>query len=336
MKVGIAGATAYTSLELIKLLLRHPEAEIAYLGARREGNPRISQIFPSLKQQIDLPTAGLEPEDIPKGVELVFVTLPQTVSMQYVSKYIKAGYRVIDFSADYRFKDADSYEKWYKSPHTDPDGLKKAVYGLPELFRKEIRKAKLVSNPGCYPVSVILALAPLIVRELIEPTDIIADSKSGVSGRGRDVSEQSMYCECNENLKPYGVGGHRHLPEMEEILERATNTKVKITFIPHLVPMDRGLLSTVYARLKSLTTTEAVTNKLKAFYKDEPFIRIKDPDDEPPSTKDVVGTNFCDISARVADKRVIIISAIDNLLKGASGIAVQNMNVMFGFPERLV
>ncbi len=335
MKVGIAGATAYTSLELIKILLRHPEAEIAYLGTRREGNPQISQIFPSLKQQIDLETVGLEPTDIPKGVELVFVTLPPTVAMQYVPKYVKAGHRVIDFSADYRLKDADLYEKWYKTPHTDPDGLKKAVYGLPELFRKEIRKAKLVSNPGCYPVSVILALAPLITREIIEPTDIIADSKSGISGRGRDVSEQSMYCERNENFEAYGLGGHRHLPEMETVLERATKTKVKITFTPHLVPMDRGLLSTIYARLRALTTSEAVTDKLKSFYKDEPLIRIKDPS-EPPSTKDVVGTNFCDISACVVDNRVIVISAIDNLVKGASGIAVQNMNVMCGFPERLV
>ncbi|MFQ5862790.1 MAG: N-acetyl-gamma-glutamyl-phosphate reductase [Candidatus Brocadiales bacterium] len=335
MKVGIAGATAYTSLELIKILLRHPEVEIAYLGTRREGNPRISQIFPSLRQQIDLQTVGLEPTDIPKGVELVFVTLPPAVAMQYVPKYIKAGHRVIDFSADYRLKDASLYEKWYKTPHTDPDGLKKAVYGLPELFRKDIKKAKLVSNPGCYPVSVILALAPLVIKKIVEPTDIIADSKSGVSGRGRDVSEQSMYCERNENLEAYGVGGHRHLPEMEEILERATKTKVKITFTPHLVPMDRGLLSTTYARLKSLTTTKAVTDKLKSSYKNEPFIRIKDPD-EPPNTKDVVGTNFCDISARMVDNRVIIISAIDNLIKGASGIAVQNMNVMFGFPERLV
>ncbi|MCQ4575133.1 MAG: N-acetyl-gamma-glutamyl-phosphate reductase [Candidatus Brocadiales bacterium] len=333
--MGIAGATAYTSLELIKLLLRHPETEIVYLGTRREEKPPISQIFPSLKRQIDLPTAGLEPEDIPKGVELVFVTLPPTVTMKYVPRYLKAGHRVIDFSADYRFKDAEKYEQWYKSPHTDPDGLKKAVYGLPELFRKEIRKAKLVSNPGCYPVSVILALMPFFIRDMIEPSDIIADSKSGISGGGRNVSPQSMYCERNENLEPYGVGGHRHLPEMEEIIQRAVDMKVKITFSPHLVPMDRGLLSTTYARLKSMTTTEAVTETMKNVYKDEPFIRIKEPDD-PPCTKDVVGTNFCDISARVADDRVVIISAIDNLLKGASGIAVQNMNIMYGFPERLV
>ena len=335
MKVGIAGATAYTSLELIKLLLRHPETEIVYLGTRREEKPSITEIFPSLTRQTDLPTAGLGPEDIPKGVELVFVTLPPTVAMQYVPKYLKAGHRVIDFSADYRMKDVEKYKQWYKSPHSDPDGLKKAVYGLPELFRKEIRKAKLVSNPGCYPVSVILALTPFIEREVIDPLDIIADSKSGVSGRGRDASEQSMYCERNENLMAYGVGGHRHLPEMEEIIGRATDTKVKITFTPHLAPMDRGLLSTIYARLKSSTTTEAVTDRLKNAYKDEPFIRIKDPDD-PPCTKDVVGTNFCDLTARVVDNRVVIISAIDNLLKGASGTAVQNMNVMYGLPERLV
>lgn len=353
MKVGIAGATAYTSLELIKLLLRHPKVEIAYLGTRREGNPKVSQIFPCLTKVIDIPCAGLEPRDIPRGVELIFATLPPVVSMQHVSQYLKAGLRVIDFSADYRFKDKAIYEKWYKAPHTDPEGLKKAVYGLPELFRKEIKGAHLVSNPGCYPVSVILPLAPLLTGGLIHPTDIIVDSKSGVSGRGRELIEGSQYVECNENIEAYGVGGHRHLPEMETVLCQALRSsgksggEVKLYFTPHLAPMNRGILSTIYARVNlrqkmggpafgtaSGASSETLRDTLKEFYKKEPFLRIKEAG-EVPRTKEVSGTNFCDIAVHVIEERAIIISAIDNLIKGASGTAVQDMNIMYGFEEGL-
>ncbi|HHT9120468.1 MAG TPA: N-acetyl-gamma-glutamyl-phosphate reductase [Candidatus Hypogeohydataceae bacterium YC41] len=334
MKVGIAGATAYTSLELIKLLLKHPRVEIAYLGTRREGSPKISEIFPSLKRLIELPCAGLEPEDVHKGMELLFVTLPPKVSMNYVPKYLKRGMRVIDFSADYRFKDAGVYEKWYKVPHTDPEGLKEAVYGLPELYRKELVGASLVSNPGCYPVSTILPLAPLLKKGLVDSTDIIIDSKSGVSGRGRDATEASHYCECNENIEAYSVGAHRHTPEIEEVLSDRTGMRVKVYFTPHLVPMDRGILSTIYARLKGGVGEETLREVLRSFYKEEPFIRLKEPG-EFPRTKEVTNTNFCDISLKVVGERVILLSAIDNLIKGASGQAVQNMNVMFGFEEVL-
>ena len=334
MKVGIAGATAYTSLELIKLLLRHPRVEISYLGVRREGSPRISEIFPSLRRLIELPCSGLEPEDVPKGVELLFVTLPPKVSMNYVPRYLRRGVRVIDFSADYRFKDPAVYEKWYKVSHTDPEGLKRAVYGLPELYRKEIIGASLVSNPGCYPVSTILPLAPLLKKGLVEPTDIIVDSKSGVSGRGREATEASHYCECNENIEAYSVGTHRHTPEIEEVLTDRTGMRVKVYFTPHLAPMDRGILSTIYARHKGSIGEEALREALKNFYKEEPFVRIKEAG-EFPRTKEVTDTNFCDISLNVVGERVILLSAIDNLIKGASGQAVQNMNVMFGFEEAL-
>lgn len=332
MKVGIAGATAYTSLELIKLLLRHPEVEIAYLGTRREGSPKITEIFPSLQRLIELPCSGLEPEDIPKEVKLLFVTLPPKVSMNYVPKYLKRGFRIIDFSADYRFKDAAVYEKWYKAPHTDKEGLKGAVYGLPELYRKELIGASLVSNPGCYPVSTILPLAPLLKKGLLEPTDIIVDSKSGVSGRGREATEASHYCECNENIEAYSVGIHRHTPEIEEVLTDRTGMRVKVYFTPHLAPMNRGILSTIYARLKGEAGEETLRKTLTDFYKEEPFIRIKETG-EFPKTKEVTNTNFCDISLKVVGERVILLSAIDNLIKGASGQAVQNMNVMFGFEE---
>ncbi len=332
MKVGIAGATAYTSLELIKLLFRHPNVEISYLGARREGSPRISEIFPSLRRMIELPCAGLEPEAIPKDLELLFVTLPQKVSMNHVPQYLNRGLRVIDFSADYRFKEAAIYEKWYKATHTDPDGLKRAVYGLPELYRKELIGASLVSNPGCYPVSTILPLAPLLKRGLIEPTDIIIDSKSGISGRGRESTEATHYCECNENIEAYGVGSHRHTPEIETVLKDTSGLAIKICFTPHLVPMNRGILSTIYARLKPVATEVNLVETLRNFYKEEPFVRIKEVG-EFPKTKEVTETNFCDLSLKVVGDRVVLLSAIDNLIKGASGQAVQNMNVMFGFEE---
>jgi N-acetyl-gamma-glutamyl-phosphate reductase len=340
MKVGIAGATAYTSLELIKLLLSHPRVEIVYLGTRRavappgvkKGPLRITEIFPSLKRLIELPCSGLEPGDIPKGVELLFVTLPPKVSMDFVPKYLKQGLRVIDFSADYRFKDSAIYEKWYKTPHTDKEGLKGAVYGLTELYRKEIIGASLVSNPGCYPVSTILPLAPLLKKGLLEPVDLIVDSKSGISGRGREATEASHYCECNENIEAYSVGAHRHTPEIEEVLTDRTGLKVKVYFTPHLAPMNRGILSTIYARLKVWAGEELLRNTLTDFYREAPFLRIKEAG-EFPRTKEVTGTNFCDIALKVVGERVILLSAIDNLIKGASGQAVQNMNVVFGFEE---
>lgn len=343
LNVGIIGATAYTSLELIKILLRHPEVKIAYLGIRRTDHPRISDIFPALRGMIDLPCETIEQKNIPENIDLAFITLPPTISMQYVPLFIKKGIRVIDFSADYRFRDKSLYEKWYKTQHSDSDGIGTAVYGLPELFRNEIKKTNLVGNPGCYTTATILALAPLLTKGLIYPEDIIVDAKSGVSGRGREPKEDTHYCECNENIEAYSVGGHRHSPEIEHILSLKTNQKVSIQFVPHLIPMNRGILCTIYVKPKGKKSTGAngissfndneIVTIYKEFYRNEPFIRLKE-GGEIPKTKDVVCTNFCDIAAKVTENRIIILSTIDNLIKGASGQAVQNMNVMYGFDEK--
>ena len=335
LKVGIIGATAYTSLELIKILLRHPEVKITYLGVRRTDRPKISDIFPTLKNLLDLPCETIEQKEVPKNIDLAFVTLPPTISMQYVPLFIKKGIRAIDFSADYRFRDKSLYEKWYKAQHTDSKGIETAVYGLPELFRNEIRKTNLVGNPGCYTTATILALAPLLSKGLIYPEDIIVDAKSGVSGRGRELKEDTHYCECNENVEAYSVGGHRHSPEIEHILSIKTNQKVSIQFVPHLIPMNRGILCTIYAKPKDKTISDNDIHKIySGFYKNEPFVRLKEGNDVP-KTKDVIYTNFCDIATKVTENRIIILSAIDNLIKGASGQAVQNMNVMCGFDEKM-
>ncbi|MBU6392694.1 MAG: N-acetyl-gamma-glutamyl-phosphate reductase [Planctomycetota bacterium] len=341
LKVGIIGATAYTSLELIKILLRHPEVKIAYLGVRRTDRPNISDIFPALKGLLDLPCETIEQKEVPKNIDLAFITLPPTVSMQYVPLFTKSGIKVIDFSADYRFRDKSLYEKWYKAQHTDSKGIETAVYGLPELFRNEIKKANLVGNPGCYTTATILALAPLLTKELVYSEDIIVDAKSGVSGRGREPKEDTHYCECNENVEAYSVGGHRHSPEIEHILSIKTNQKVSIQFVPHLIPMNRGILCTIYAKPKGrakeavpILTDDTVHNLYKEFYNNEPFIRLKE-GNETPKTKDVIYTNFCDIATKVTENRIIILSAIDNLIKGAAGQAVQNMNVMCGLDEKM-
>ncbi|MCF6148670.1 MAG: N-acetyl-gamma-glutamyl-phosphate reductase [Candidatus Kuenenia sp.] len=337
--IGIIGATAYTSLELIKILLRHPEVKISYLGVRRTDRPKISEIFPSLQGQIDLECDIIRENEVPANIDVAFITLPPTVSMKYVPQFILKGIKVIDFSADYRFQDRALYEKWYKTPHTDSAGITKAIYGLPELFRDQIKKTRLTANPGCYTTATILALAPLLMKGIIDPLDIIVDAKSGVSGKGREAREDTHYCECNENIEAYGVGGHRHCPEIEHVLSIKTNQTVSLQFVPHLIPMNRGILCTIYCKPKNKGTAsalndEAALNIYKEFYQKEPFIRLREIT-SPPKTKDISHTNFCDIAVKVTEKRIIILSAIDNLIKGAAGQAVQNMNVMCGFIEEM-
>ena len=337
LTVGIIGATAYTSLELIKILLHHPEVKITYLGIRRTDRPKISDIFPTLKNLFDLPCESIEQKEIPKNIDLAFITLPPTISMQYVPLFTKNRIKVIDFSADYRFRDKSLYEKWYKAQHTDSAGMETAVYGLPELFRDEIKTTSLVGNPGCYTTATILALAPLLMKGLVFSEDIIVDAKSGVSGRGREPKENTHYCECNESIEAYSVGGHRHSPEIEHILSIKTDQKVSIQFVPHLIPMNRGILCTIYAKPKHRGTwlSDGEVHKLyKEFYGNEPFVRLKEVN-ETPKTKDVIYTNFCDIATKVTENRIIILSAIDNLIKGAAGQAVQNMNIMCEFHEKM-
>jgi N-acetyl-gamma-glutamyl-phosphate reductase len=333
VKISIVGATAYTSAELIDWLLGHPEAEIVHLGGRREAQPPISTIFPSLRGRCDMRVIGLDPADAPEKPDLAFFTLPHQVSHRFVPRYREAGIRCIDFSGDYRFKDLATYEEHY-GQHGDAEGLKDAVYGIPELFRDEISGANLVANPGCYPTSVILGLAPLAKEGWLTEESIIVDAKSGVSGRGNKPSPGSMYCECNENLSAYKAGIHRHAPEMEQGLQ-LVGQEAGVFFVPHLVPMDRGILSTMYVKLADGHRGEPLRELYEDFYGGEPFVRVA-PRGTQPRTKDVSHSNYCDIGvSSPPGERAVITSAIDNLARGAASQAVQNMNAVFGLEETL-
>jgi N-acetyl-gamma-glutamyl-phosphate reductase len=330
IRVAILGATGYTALELIKILLRHPQVQITALTSRQEGDKRVSAVHPSLAGRLDLRLEDLPPAEVGKRADCVFSCLPHGVTADIVPELLSAGARVVDFSADYRLDDAATYAEWYEHKHPDPGRLGKTVYGLPELFRKQIPAADLVANPGCYTTSAILALAPLVKAKLIEPDDIIIDAKSGVSGAGRAPKLNTLFPECNESISAYGVGKHRHTPEIEQIIGRAAGRKPSVIFTPHLVPMDRGILSTIYARPAGGASESAIVEALKTFYRDEPFVKVVD---HLPASKDTSGTNFCHIAARLVRGRVLLFSSLDNLLKGASGAAVQNFNLMFGFEE---
>jgi N-acetyl-gamma-glutamyl-phosphate reductase len=330
VRVAILGATGYTALELIKLLLRHPEAEITVLTSRQDGNPHVSTVHPALVGRLDLPLENLGVVAVASRADCVFSCLPHGVTATVVPQLLATGVKVIDFSADYRLDDAATFRQWYCEEHPDADRLGKVVYGLPELFREQIVKAQLVANPGCYTTSAILPLAALVKTGMIEPTDIIVDSKSGVSGAGRTPKLTTLFPECNESVSAYSVGRHRHTPEIEQIVRRATDREISVIFTPHLIPMDRGILTTAYSKPTGNVTEEKLFGALREFYADEPFVRVVD---HLPGTKDSVDTNFCDITVRLVRGRVLTISCLDNLIKGASGAAVQNFNLLYGFKE---
>jgi N-acetyl-gamma-glutamyl-phosphate reductase len=330
IRIAILGATGYTALESIKLLLRHPHAEITLLTSRQEGRPSIAQVHPSLTGRLDLSLEDVGPEIVAQRADCAFLCLPHAASAEAAKELLARDVRVIDFSADYRLNDAATYRQWYEHDHPDAERLGKTPYGLPELFRSQIPTAQLIANPGCYPTSAILPLAPLLKGGLIEPTDIIVDSKSGVSGAGRTPKLNTHFPECNESISAYGVGKHRHQPEIEQILGRATGQRVEVIFTPHLVPMDRGILTVCYAKPTRKLAEADVLACLREFYAGQPFVRVVN---HLPGTKDTVHTNFVDITARVVRGRVLTFSAEDNMIKGAAGAAVQNFNLMFGFPE---
>lgn len=336
VKVAIVGASGYTGLELIRLLSVHPEVTITSVTSEQSAGKKISDLFPTLRGRCDLLLEPLEPSAIAAKADVVFTALPHQAAMAVVPAFLAVGKRVVDLSADYRLHDPAVYGAWYE-PHKNPELLSEAVYGLPELRREAIRLARLVANPGCYPTSIILGLKPLLEAGLIDPTTIIADSGSGVSGAGRSAKVDSLYCEVNEAFKAYGVGGlHRHTPEIEQELSALAGQQVTITFTPHLVPMDRGILSTIYATPTRTVTTDELVALYAAAYREEPFVRPL-PKGQFPSTAFVRGSNFCDIGVAVDNRtnRLIVVSAIDNLVKGASGQAIQNMNLLCGFPELL-
>jgi len=328
--VAVLGATGYTALEAIKILLRHPQAEIVAVTSRQEGNTPVSSVHPSLVGRLDRPLEDLSPEQVGSRAECVFSCLPHCASAEIIPGVLAAGAKVIDFSADYRLDDAATYLEWYGHEHPDASRLGKTVYGLPELFRREIAGARLVANPGCYATSAILPLAPLVKSGLFETDDIIVDSKSGVSGAGRSPKLMTHFPECNESMSAYNVGRHRHTPEIEQIINRHAATMPRVIFTPQLAPMDRGILSTIYIKPKRPIAEEDVMKLLRNAYAGERFVRIVE---HLPATKDTVDTNFIDITARVVRGRVLLISCEDNLVKGAAGAAVQNFNCLFGLPE---
>jgi N-acetyl-gamma-glutamyl-phosphate reductase len=287
-------------------------------------------VHPSLVGRLDLPLEDLGPEEVGSRAACVFSCLPHCASAEIVPRVLAAGARVVDFSADYRLDDAETYREWYGHEHPDAERLGRTVYGLPELFRDAIREARLVANPGCYSTSAILPLAPLLARGLIERDDIIVDSKSGVSGAGRTPKLMTHFPECNESMSAYNVGRHRHTPEIEQVVARHAGARPRVIFTPQLAPMDRGILSTIYAKPTRTLTERDVMDALRDAYAGERFVRVVD---HLPGTKDTVDTNFCDVTARVVGGRILLISCLDNLVKGAAGAAVQNFNVLFGLPE---
>ncbi|MFM7205701.1 MAG: N-acetyl-gamma-glutamyl-phosphate reductase [Planctomycetaceae bacterium] len=332
VKVAVLGATGYTALEAIKILLRHPQAEIVAVTSRQDGRTPISSVHPSLVGRLDLALEDLAPEEVGSRADCVFGCLPHCASAEILPRVLAAGAKVVDFSADYRLDDAATYLEWYGHPHPDPDRLGRTAYGLPELFRERIRTADLVANPGCYSTSAILPLAPLMRSGLFHLDDIIIDSKSGVSGAGRQPKLMTHFPECNESMSAYNVGRHRHTPEIEQVIARHAAVRPEVIFTPQLAPMDRGILSTIYVRPRRRLAEAEVTALLREAYAGERFVRVVD---HLPGTKDTVDTNFCDITVRVVRDRVLLISCLDNLVKGAAGAAVQNFNVLFGLPETL-
>lgn len=330
IRVAILGATGYTALELLKILLRHPDAQITALTSRQEGNPHVAMVHPQLGGRLDLRLEHLEPAAVTARADCVFSCLPNGVSASVIPELLEGGARVIDFGADYRLHQSSEYAEWYGQKHPDPGRLGSVPYGLPEWFADTIREAPLIANPGCYPSSAILALAPLLKDGLIETTGIIVDSKSGVSGAGRTPKLTTHYPECNESVSAYNVGHHRHTPEIDQVLSSLSGDSVRVVFTPHLVPMDRGILTTAYAQPRGDVDESKLLDALRQGYSGCPFVRVVD---HLPATKDTVGTNFCDITVRRVRGSVITISCLDNLIKGAAGAAVQNFNWMYDFPE---
>jgi N-acetyl-gamma-glutamyl-phosphate reductase len=334
-RVGIIGATGYTGVELLRVLLHHPQVEVAALTSQKYAGMPIDQVFPSLMKHLPLKCEELSVDQISKKTDFVFTAVPHKTAMEVVPLFHRQGKRIVDLSADFRFRNAAVYEKWYQK-HTSADLLPESVYGLPELHREEIRNARIVGNPGCYPTGALIGLIPLVKKGMISAEHIVVDSKSGVSGAGRDVVPESLFCEVNEGVKAYKIFAHRHTPEIDQELSRLAQKEMNVTFVPHLIPMDRGILSTLYVRLTKKMKTEELLHAIEDFYQGEPFIRTY-PKGKLPSTKDVRGSNFCGIGVTVSesDDRAVVVTAIDNLVKGASGEAVQNMNIMLGFPETM-
>src|SRR5262245_53806162 len=331
-KVAILGGSGYTAAELIKILLRHPGAEIVAVTSPQEGTPLVAELHPSLTGRLALRCEPFDPDRlVARGVQCAFGCLPHGVSMHTLPALLQHGVRVIDLSADYRLRDPNVYARWYGESHGDLAHLAGAVYGLPELYGEEVRDAALVANPGCYPQPAILGLAPLVAGGHIDLRDLIVDSKSGVSGAGRTPKLTTHFPECNESVAAYNVGKHRHTPEIEQALSDVAGGPVEVVFTPHLIPMDRGIFATLYATPRRAFSEEQLLELYRAYYAQAPFVRVVK---HLPATKDCAGTNFLDLTVRVVRGRVVVLACEDNLVRGASGVAVQNSNRMYGHDER--
>jgi len=333
-RIAVIGASGYTGAELLRLLVQHPQAELVCVTSRQYAGQPVDEIFPSLRSLVSLNFEDVDPAGLAGRADLVFTAVPHQTAMDMVPKLLGAGCRVVDLSADFRLRDVSIYEDWYQE-HTAPDLLSEAVYGLPELFRKHIPAARLVANPGCYPTSIALALTPLLEEQRIDPATIIVDSKSGTSGAGRSAKLGTIFCEVNEGFKAYGLPRHRHTPEIEQTLSMVSGEAVTISFTPHLLPVNRGILSTCYASLEGPISLDELHGLYLDRYSAEAFVRVL-PKGHLPNISQVTGSNFCDIGVLLDDRtgRVIVVSVIDNLVKGAAGQALQNMNLMLGLPEQ--
>ena len=334
IKVGIIGATGYAGSELVRILLGHKDVEIKWYGSRSYIDKKYASIYQNFFQLVDANCMDDNMEVLADQVDVIFTATPQGLCASLVNEEILSKVKIIDLSADFRIKDVKVYEEWYKLEHKSPQFIEEAVYGLCEINREDVKKARLVANPGCYTTCSILTCYPLVKEGIIDPNTIIVDAKSGTSGAGRGAKVDNLFCEVNENMKAYGVATHRHTPEIEEQLGYACGEKITINFTPHLVPMNRGILATAYASLKKDVTYEEVKAIYDKYYADEKFVRVLEKD-VCPETKWVEGSNYVDVNFKIDPRtnRIIMMGAIDNLVKGAAGQAVQNMNLMFGLKE---
>lgn len=334
IKVGIIGATGYAGSELVRILLGHKDVEIKWYGSRSYIDKKYASIYQNFFQLVDATCMDDNMEALADQVDVIFTATPQGLCASLVNEEILSKVKIIDLSADFRIKDVKVYEEWYKLEHKSPQFIEEAVYGLCEINREDVKKARLVANPGCYTTCSILTCYPLVKEGIIDPNTIIVDAKSGTSGAGRGAKVDNLFCEVNENMKAYGVATHRHTPEIEEQLGYACGEKITINFTPHLVPMNRGILATAYASLKKDVTYEEVKAIYDKYYADEKFVRVLEKD-VCPQTKWVEGSNYVDVNFKIDPRtnRIIMMGAIDNLVKGAAGQAVQNMNLIFGLKE---
>lgn len=335
IKAGIIGSTGYAGQEIVRILLQHKEAQILWYGSQSYIDKKYQKVFGNMFQLVENVCKADDIEKLSHEADVIFMATPQGYCSSVISEKVLEKTKVIDLSADFRIKDLSVYETWYGIKNKSPQFIEEAVYGLCEINREKVKRARLVANPGCYPTCSFLSIYPLAKEKLIDLGTLIIDAKSGTSGAGRGAKVNNLYCEVNENIKAYGVAGHRHTPEIEEQLSYAGKEKVTLSFTPHLVPMNRGILVTAYASLKKKVSYEEVKSLYDSFYDGEYFVRVLEKD-TPPETRWVEGSNFVDVNFKIDERtgRIIMMGAMDNLVKGAAGQAVQNMNLMFGLPEK--